>query len=290
MVIHAASQIARITKPSILRKIDKTKLPNLKHMSADVMAQVGNKWDPGHNYIVPYMWGTHGVTINKELVLQTYPDAPIGSLDMIFDPKHMKELAKCGVSFLDSPTDVIPMALSYLGLQPDSTNKADYQKVEEMLIKVRPYIKTFDNYAYQRMPEKEFCVAITWGPDGLLAMSGAEEAGTGVVLEFFLPSAPAAPNFWVDGWVIPADAENVENAHLFMNYLMRPEVAAADSNYSWYATANQSAIPLIDEEITSSPAAFPTPAQIATMYTLSPLPPKAERVRTRTWTNFKAAN
>ncbi len=290
VVIHAASQIARITKPSILRKIDKTKLPNLKHMSADVMAQVGNKWDPGHNYIVPYMWGTHGVTINKELVLQTYPDAPIGSLDMIFDPKHMKELAKCGVSFLDSPTDVIPMALSYLGLQPDSTNKADYQKVEEMLIKVRPYIKTFDNYAYQRMPEKEFCVAITWGPDGLLAMSGAEEAGTGVVLEFFLPSAPAAPNFWVDGWVIPADAENVENAHLFMNYLMRPEVAAADSNYSWYATANQSAIPLIDEEITSSPAAFPTPAQIATMYTLSPLPPKAERVRTRTWTNFKAAN
>ena len=194
VVVHAASQAARLTKGGILRKIDKTKLPNFKYMSADVMAQLGSKWDPGHNYIVPFMWGTHGITINKALVLETYPDAPIGSIEMIFDPKHMKELAKCGVSFLDSPTDVIPMALSYLGLPPDSTNKADYAKVEEMLLKVRPYIKTFDNYAYQRMPEKEFCVSVTWGPDGLLAMSGAEEAGTGIVLDFFLPSAPAAPN------------------------------------------------------------------------------------------------
>jgi len=242
VVIHAASQAARLIPGGILRKIDKTKLPNFKHMSADVMAQLGNKWDPGHNYMVPFMWGTHGVTINEALVLETYPDAPIGSIEI------------------------------------------------EMLLKVRPYIKTFDNYAYQRMPEKEFCVSVTWGPDGLLAMSGAEEAGTGVELDFFLPSAPAAPNFWVDSWVIPADAKNVENAHLFMNYLMRPEVSAADSNYSWYATANKDAFPLIDEEVTGSPAAFPTAAQISTMYTLAPLPPKMERVRTRTWTNFKAGN
>jgi putrescine transport system substrate-binding protein len=156
-----------------------------------------------------------------------------------------------------------------------------------MLKKVRPYIKTFDNYAYQRMPQKEFCVAVTWGPDGLLAMSGAEEAATGVVLDFYLP---AVSNLWVDGWVIPADAENVENAHLFLNYMMRPEVAANDSNFTWYATANKDAIPMIDEAVTSSTAAFPTAAQISTMYTLSPLTPKAERVRTRTWTNFKAGN
>ena len=290
VVSHASSQIARLTQGGILQKLDKTKLPNFKHMSPDVMAQIGQKWDPGHNYIVPFMWGTHGVTYNRELVLETYPDAPIGSIEMIFDPKHMKELAKCGVAFLDSPTDVIPMALTYLGLPPDSTNRGDYQKVEDMLKQVRPYIKTFDNYAYQRMPEKEFCVAVTWGPDGLLAVSGAEEAGTGVTLDFFLPSEPAQPNFWVDGWVIPADAKNVENAHLFLNYMMRPEVAANDSNYTWYATANKDAIPLIDEAVTSSPAAFPTPGQVSTMYTLNPLPPKAERVRTRTWTNFKAGN
>jgi len=206
---------------------------------------------------------------------------------MILDPKHMKELSKCGVAFLDSQTDMIPLVLAHLGYPPDSTNRAHYKEVEELLLKVRPYVKTFDNYAYQRMPQKEFCVAFTWGPDGLLGMSGAEEANTGVTLDFFLP---AIPNFWVDGWVIPKDAKNIENAHLFLNYMMRPEVGAADSNFTWYATANKDAIPMIDEAVTSSPAAFPTPAQISTMYTLNPLPPKAERIRTRTWTNFKAGN
>jgi putrescine transport system substrate-binding protein len=287
VVSHAASQVARLIKGDILHKIDKTRLDNFKHMSPDVMAQVGSKWDPGHNYFVPFMWGTHGVTYNRELVLETYPDAPIGSIEMILDPKHMKELAKCGVSFLDSPTDMIPLVLAYLGHPPDSTNPKHYKEVEDLLMKVRPYIKTFDNYAYQRMPQKEFCVAFTWGPDGLLAVSGAEEAETGVELDFFLPDVP---NFWVDGWVIPGDAKNVENAHLFLNYMMRPEVAANDSNYTWYATANKTAIPMIDEAVTSSPAAFPTPAQVSTMYTLNPLPPKVERVRTRTWTNFKAGN
>ncbi len=287
VVSHAASQMARLKQGGILRKIDKTKLPNFKHMSPDIMAQLGQKWDPDHNYMVPFMWGTHGVTYNKELVLATYPDAPIGDIKMILDPKHMKELAKCGVSFLDSQTDMIPLVLTHLGYPPDSTDRKHYKEVEELLLKVRPYVKTFDNYAYQRMPQKEFCVAFTWGPDGLLAASGAEEAGTGVELDFFLPEFP---NFWVDGWIIPADAKNIENAHLFMNYMMRPEVGAADSNFTWYATANKDAIPLIDEAVTSSPAAFPTAAQISTMYTLNPLPPKAERVRTRTWTNFKAGN
>ena len=246
LVAHAASQIARIKKGGILRKIDKTKLSNLKHMSPDIMAKLGEKWDPGHNYIVPYTWGTHGVTYNKELVLQTYPDAPIGDIEMILDPKHMKELAKCGVAFLDSPTDMIPMTLAYLGYPPDSTDRSHYKEVEELLLKVRPYIKTFDNYAFQRMPQKEFCIAFTWGPDGLYAMDAAEEANTGVILDFFIPKVS---NFWVDGWVIPADAKNIENAHLFLNYTMRPEVGAADTNYHWYATANKDSIPMIEPVI-----------------------------------------
>ncbi len=292
VVSHASSAIARLIPAGILRKIDKTKLPNFKHMSPDIMAQIGKNWDPGHNYIVPFMWGSHGVTYNRELVLETYPDAPIGSMEMIFDPKHMKELAKCGVSFLDAPTDVVPMALAYLGHDPSSKKASDYKDAEAMLKKIRPYIKTFDNYAYQRMPQKEFCVAVTWGPDGLLAMSGAEEAKTGVVLEFFLPPKQNGAALWVDGWVMPADAKNIENAHLFLNYMMRPEVGAADSNFSWYATVNKSALQqnLIDEAVSSSPAAFPTSAQVSKMYTLAVVPPKIERVRTRTWTNFKAGN
>ncbi len=290
VVSHSSSDVGRLIPAGILRKLDKSKIPNLKHMSPEVMDKLGSNWDPGNQYIVPFMWGTHGVTYNEALVKKTYPGAPIGSLDLIFQPEHMKQLAKCGVSFLDSPGDIIPMALAYLGMEPDSTNKSDYKEIEVLLKKIRPYIKTFDNYAYQRMPQREFCVAVTWGPDGLLAMSGAEEAETGVVLDFFLPPGQGAAQLWVDGWVIPADAKNIENAHLFLNYLSRPEVGAADSDYTWYATANKAAVPLIDPAVTSSPAAFPPPDQVAKMYTLKNLPPKIERVQTRTWTNFKSGN
>lgn len=288
VVLHASELAARTIPTGLFRPLDKSKLPNLKHMRADIMTQLAGNWDPDNAHIVPYMWGTHGVTYNEELVRSVHPDAPIGSLDLIFQPEHMKKLAQCGVAFFDAPTDVLPMALAYLGLDPNSKRAADYAKAEAMLLKIRPYIKAFDNYAYQRMPQKEFCVAVTFGPDGLLAMSGARDADTGVVLDFFLPPGKNAARMWVDGWLIPKDAENVDNAHLFINYMMRPEVAANDSNYTWYASANQDAIALIDEAVTGSLAAFPPPQAVEQMYTLAVIPPKSERIRTRTWTNFKA--
>lgn len=290
VVSHSASSVARLIKAGIVDPLDKSKLDNFGNMDAAVMGQLSADWDPDNQHIVPFMWGTHGVTYNKELVLETYPDAPIGSMDLIFDPEHLSKVAKCGVSFLDSPGDMVPMALAYLGHDPNTTDRAHYAEVAELLGKIRPYIKTFDNYAYQRMPQKEFCISTTWGPDGLLAMSGAAEANTGVVLDFFLPEGQNAAQFWVDGWIIPKDAANKEDAHLFLNYMMRPEVGAADSNFTWYATANAAAKPMVDEEVVSSPAAFPTSEQVAKMYTVAVKPPKIERLETRTWTNFKAGN
>ena len=290
VVTHSGSAIAKLIPTGVITKLDVSKLPNLKHMSAAVMGQIAQNWDPNNDHIIPFMWGTHGVTYNEEFIRSIYPDAPIGSMDLIFDPAHMEKIAECGVSFLDSPTDVIPMALAHLGLDPSSNNPKDYQAAQEMLSKIRPYIKTFDNYAYQRMVQKEFCVAVTWGPDGLLAISTAEEAGTDVALDFFLPPGKGKANLWVDGWVIPSDAANLENAYLFLNYMMRPEVAAEDSNYTWYATANADAIPLIDPAVTGNEASFPSPESVANMYTLSVLPPKVQRARTRAWTNFKTGN
>jgi putrescine transport system substrate-binding protein len=288
VVSHSSSAVARLLPANILQKLDKSKLPNLKHIMDSLDKQLDLNIDPGNNYFTPYMWGTHGVTYNKALVLETYPEAPIGSMDMVFDPVHMEKLGKCGVAFLDSPTDILPMALAHLGLDPYSTNKDDYKAAEEMLSAVRPYIKTFDNYAYQQMPLKEFCIAVTWGPDGLLAMSGAEEANTGVELDFFIPPGEGKAVLWIDGLVIPSDAKNVENAHLFINYMMRPEVAAANSNYTWYASGNKSAFDLIDPAVTSSPAAYPTAESVAKMYTYKAIPRKIQRVRTRAWTKFKS--
>ena len=288
VVLHSASSIARLIPAGILQPLDKTKLPNMKHMMPEIMVQLDSKWDPGNSYIVPYMWGTHGVTYNRELVLETYPDAPIGSMDLVLDPAHMKEVAKCGVAFLDAPNEIIPMTLTYLGLPPDSTNRKDYAKVKETLLAVRPYVKTFDNYAYQRMPQREFCIAVTWGPDGLLAMAGAVEAKTGVVLDFYSPPGDGKANLWANGWVMPAGAKNVEAAHKFLDYMMRPEVAAADSNYTWYATANAPAREMVDPEVTGSAASYPPPEAVAQMYTLAVLPRKVERLVTRVWTDVKA--
>ncbi len=290
VVSHSGSAIARIIPAGVLQQLDKSKLPNIANMREDIMGQLAQTWDPDNNYIVPFMWGTHGVTYNEELVRSVYPDAPIGSMDLIFKPEHMEKIADCGVAFLDSPTDVVPMALAYLGLNPSSSDRGDYKKAEELLLSVRPYIKTFDNYAYQRMPEKEFCVAVTWGPDGLFAQAAAEEVGADVQLDFFLPPGDGAANLWVDGWVIPADAPNVENAHLFLNYMMRPEVAAGDSNFTWYANANNQSFDLVDPAVTSSNAAYPSQDQVELMYTLEVVPPKVQRTRTRVWTNFKAGN
>ena len=290
VVSHSGGMTARLIKAGIVAPLDMSKLDNVQHMDPALMEQLAKLWDPGNKHFIPYMWGTHGVTYNEELVLETYPDAPIGSMAMVFDPAHMRKLAACGVSFLDSPSDIIPMALAYLGLDPNSTKPEDYAVAGKMLAQIRPYIKTFDNYAYQRMPQREFCVSTTWGPDGLLAMSGAAEAETGVVLDFFLPKGEGAAQLWIDGWLIPQDAANVDDAHLFLNYMMRPEVGAADSNFTWYATANLTAKPMVDEEVTSSPAAFPTSEQVAQMHTTAILPPRVKKLQTRTWTNFIAGN
>ena len=290
VISHSGGSIGRLIPAGILLKLDKSKLPNWRHLRKDILGQLSGNWDPDNHYVVPYMWGTHGVTYNEALVKATHPGAPIGSMDMIFNPEHMEKLAKCGVSFLDSPTDVIPMALAHLGLNPSSNKKSDYIKAGKMLAKIRPYIKTFDNYAYQRMPGKEFCVSVTWGPDGLLAMAGAVEANTGVELNFFSPPGKGKANVWVDGWIIPADAENVGNAHLFLNYMMRPEVAASDSNYTWYANGNKDAFDLVDPAVTGSHAAYPSQASVNDMYALAVLPPKIERTRTRVWTNFKSGS
>ena len=129
VLVHSGSAVGRLIPAGILRKLDKSKIPNRKHMSDEIMGQLSKNWDPGNQYMMPFMWGTHGVTYNEKLVKKTYPGAPIGSLDMIFQPEHMKRLAKCGVSFLDSPTDIIPMALAYLGLDPASTKKPTTKKL-----------------------------------------------------------------------------------------------------------------------------------------------------------------
>ncbi|MDX1736909.1 MAG: extracellular solute-binding protein [Alphaproteobacteria bacterium] len=286
VVDHSASSSEKLIKAGILMEIDRSKISNYGNIRPDIL-KLMEQWDPGNKHLVPYMWGTNGVTYVPELVEAVLPNAP-KNFDLIFKKENMEKLSQCGVAFLDSPDDILPMALGYMGLDPNSTSKGDYEKAGEMLDGVRPYIKTFDNYAYQRLAEKEFCVMVTWGPDGLLAQSLAEESGVEFSTDFF--THPGASALWVDSWVIPSDAPNPEAAHRWIDFMNRPQIAADATNFTWYANANKASTELVDSEVTSSKAAYPPEGEVATMYTLKTLPQKVNRVKTRVWTKFKAAN
>lgn len=286
VIVHSSGNMARLIMADIMLKLDKRKLPHMKHMRADILALMAKNWDAGNEHMMPYMWGTHGVTYDQAAVDAVLPNAPYGSAAMVLDPANMEKLSKCGVAFLDSPDDMISMAMKYLGLDPYSENKADYKKVDALFASIRPYVKAFGNYEYAKMAEKEYCVTTTWGPDGLFAQGAVDEAGIDMKLDFFAPKEGA--NLWVDSWGIPSDADNVDGAHKFIDYMMQPEVSAAATDFTWYANANADATALVDPEVTGSTAAYPTDEAVATMYTYKIMSPKIERTRTRTWANFKS--
>ena len=286
VVDHAGSQLARlIMAGNILQPVDKGKLPNHSNLDPVIMKTMEN-WDPGNEYGVPYMWGTTGITYNVDMINERMPDAPVDSLAMVFDPDVVSKFADCGVTILDSPLDVIPMALSYLGLDPNSADKADLKAVEEMMAKVRPYIRTYDSSNYlNALPNSEICVAMTWSGDYATATWRASEAGIDINLNYHVPKEGAG--LWFDVWVIPEDAPHPENAHIFLNYMLRPDVIAGATNYTYYANANKEATALVSEDITGDPAIYPDQELISRMWTAKQLTPKQERLRTRTWSRIK---
>jgi putrescine transport system substrate-binding protein len=285
VLIHAGSFIPRLIEAGIFQEIDKSKLPNYGNLDPEVLKVLEN-WDPGNRYGVPYMWGTTGITVNMAMIEERMKDAPLDSAAMIFDPDVISKLADCGVTLLDSPADVIPMALAYLGLDPNSTNPDDYDKVGEMMAKVRPYIRTFDSSNYlNALPNGEVCVVNNWSGDYATATTRAQEAGIEIDLRYEIPKEGSGA--WFDVWVIPVDAPHPENAYKWLEFMLRPEVIAEATNYTYYANANKAATPLVSEDITSDPAIYPPPELLAKMFTPKVLPSKIERIRTRLWSTIK---
>ncbi len=285
VVIHAASFIPRLIKAGAFEELDRGRLANYKNMDPAILEVLAG-YDEGNATAVPYMWGTTGISYNVDLVKKHLPDAPIGSADMIFKPEYMSKLAECGVTFLDDPSSVIPMALAYLGLDPNSTNKSDYKKVAELLSAVRPYIRTFDSSNYlNALPNEEICVAMTWSGDYAVAAGRAEEAGKEVNLAYFMPNEGSV--VWFDVWVVPKDAPHKEAAYKWLDYMMRPEVIAGATNYTWYANANTAAKEFVEPDILADPAVYPPEEAKKSMFSNRPLPQKANRTRTRTWSRIK---
>jgi putrescine transport system substrate-binding protein len=285
VVVHAASFTARLAKVGIFHPIDFKKLPNWHHLDQALIKKAEEKYSNGLQG-VPFFWGTTGIAYNKDLIKERMPNAPLDSSALIFDPEIISRFADCGISFLDDPTSVIPMAMLFLGYPANSVDSEHLKEVEALVKQVRPYITYFSSTKLLLdLPSEEVCIAMSWSGDYSVATNRAKEAGIDINLGYIIPKEGGG--MWFDSMYIPEDAPHRENAYLFLNYMLRPDVIAASSNYIGYANANKSATPLVNPSLTGDTAVYPDKDTLARLETTEVLAPKEERKRSRTWTRIK---
>ena len=265
--------------------LDRAKLTHWKNLDPAVLA-LQSAADPGNRYAMPYLHAMNGFVYNVDMIKARMPDAPTDSLAMIFDPKVMARLADCGVTFLDSPEDVIELALSYLHLDPTSQKIEDLHAAEALVMAVRPYIRNFDSNDYfHQLASKEICVAIAWSSDYYVSQAAAREDGTGAHLVFVLPKEGS--NITYNALLIPASAPHPQAAHKFLNFILEPEVIAEITNDIHYGNDNLAARPFVNPDILRDPAVYPSAEVRARLYLPSELGADYYRQRTRVWTHIK---
>ncbi len=286
VVVHSYQYSARLTPIGIYDPIDTSRLENLDNLDPAVMERI-DVYPAVRGYTVPYHWGTTGFAWNATMVRARLPDHPMDSADVLFDPDVVSKLADCGVTLLDSSADVLPMVLAYLGREPNSTDLDDLAAAEAQLKLVRPYILYFSNQKMiSDLPNKEVCVAMSWSGDFAQAATRAEEAGIEIDLRYTMPKEGSG--LWVDGLYIPADAPHKDNAHRFIDFLLRGDIAAMNANLTYYANANRASYPLVHDEILENPAIFPRADDWDALFAVLPVDPKSERPRTRAFARVKS--
>ena len=223
---------------------------------------------------------------NVDKIKEIMPDAPINSWDMIFKPEVISKFKDCGVQILDSPDDVLPSALNYLGLNPDSKDPADIQKAGDLLASIAPYVQKFHSSEYiNALANGDICLAIGWSGDVLQARDRADEADNGVSVEYSIPKEGAL--MWFDSFGIPADAPHPDAALAFINFMEDPHIAARNSNYVYYANGNKDSQQYLEEDVIGDPAIYPDEETMNKLFTTTPNDPKTQRVITRVWTKVK---
>jgi putrescine transport system substrate-binding protein len=265
--------------------LDKSQLPNWRFLDPAVLA-VQSQADPGNRFAVPYLHAMNGFSYNVDMIKKRMPDAPTDSLAMIFDPQVAARFADCGITFLDSPEDVIQLALAYLHRDPNSQSAEDLKAAEALVMGVRPYIRTFDSNAYyQQLASNEICLAIAWSSDYSVAQAVAREDGTGAHLAFTLPKEGS--NITYNAFLIPASAPHPQAALKFLNFILDPKIIAEITNDIHYGNDNLGARPYVDPTILNDPAVYP-PAQLRSrLYLPAEHGADYDRLRTRVWTHIK---
>jgi putrescine transport system substrate-binding protein len=286
VVVPTAYFLQRQITAHVFQKLDKSKLPNLANAWPLVVRRLST-YDPGNLYAVNYMWGTTGIGYNVKAVQKILgPDAKIDSWDIVFKPENLAKFRDCGVQMLDSADDIFPAALSYLGLDPNSTRQADLEKAAELVSKVRPYVRKFHSSEYlSALATGEICLVVGWSGDVMQARSRAAEAKSGVEIGYTIPKEGAQMFF--DNLAIPADAQHVAEAYQLIDYLYRPEVAAKNSDFLSYANGNLASQKLIDPAILNDKNIYPDEAMLGKLFVITARDPATQRVINRLWTRVK---
>jgi putrescine transport system substrate-binding protein len=287
VVLPTAPFFQRQIRSGAYLPLDKTKLSNLANLDPAVMARVALN-DPGNAHGVVYAWGTYGIGYNAKMVADALPDAPLNSWRLIFDPAYAARLAKCGINVLDAPAGVVRLVLKYLGKNPNAPTPQDLADVEAVLSKIRPYVRTIDSSIdIQAMANGDICVALGYNGSFVQARNRAKEAKNGINIGYVIPDEGSL--LWFDMLAIPRDAPNAVNAHLFINYLMNPQVIANISNFIGFANANSAASPLLDASMVADPIVYPPRDQQQRLFVQSEDSPEQSRAITRLWQKFKTA-
>ena len=285
IVVPSASFLQRQIQAGVFQKLDKDRLPNLKNLDPEIV-QLLQVNDPGNQYGVDYLWGTSGVGYNVDKIAVALPQAPIDSFGMFYDPKVVSHFKNCGVSILDAPDEVVGTVLLYLGRDPNSERPEDLKAAERVLLSIRPYVRYINSSKYiDDLANGDICLALGWSGDVAQARIRAQEAGNNVKVRYNIAREGAIMFF--DMLSIPADAPHPRNAHLFINYLLRPEVAAKNSVTSHFATPNAAAYPLIDPAVYHDPGLYPLGAQHAHLVANAAHSQTYTRELNRVWTRFK---
>jgi putrescine transport system substrate-binding protein len=284
VVVPSAYFLERQIQAGVFRKLDRSLLPNMGNLDEGLRASVAAH-DPRNEHGVIYMWGTTGIGFDADKIRSIMPDAPTDSWSLVLDPAIVSKFKDCGVSFLDDPTDMVGTVLLWLGKQPNSESEPDLQLAEEALLKIRPYIRSIHSSQYiEDLANGEVCIAVGYSGDVLQARDRAAESGKATDIRYVIPREGAL--MWFDTLAIPADAAHPVNAHAFINYLLRPEVAAANSNFVNYATANVAALPLVNEELRNDAGIYPTPEVKERLQPNLAKSAEFTRLLNRSWTRF----
>ena len=285
IVVPSASFLERQIKAGVFMKLDKSKLSNLKNLDPDLTARVALH-DPGNEHSVNYFWGTSGVGYNVEKIKAIMPDAPVDSFRIFYDPAVVSKFKDCGVTVLDAPSEVVGTVLLYLGKDPNSEKPEDLAAAEKVLMAIRPFIRYVNSSKYiEDLANGEVCLSLGWVGDVFQSRDRASEAKKGVNINYHIPKEGAIMFF--DMLAIPEGAAHPLNAHLFINYLMRPEVSAKNSDKVHYANSNAASWEKISPDVRNDPAVFPPPDVMAKLQPDLAESPEFTRLLTRTWTRFK---